>query len=387
MKVEFHILQNFPPSNLNRDDAGAPKDCDFGGYRRQRISSQCLKRSVRQDSNFQKQLADRIGIRTKKAPAQVVNKLVGLGYDKEDSKTLTELVFNNLYGIDEKGNTKYLIFVGNDELDRLVSLIDANAKEALDSETAPDKDEKNSDKLESACIAIAKKYKAEYPNSIQAIDIGLFGRMLANSPSENIDAGCQVAHAISVNRMKMEFDYYTAVDDISEEDSSGAGMIGTVGFASSCFYRYAVVDLDKLSQNLGGNEAAAREGLMAFAQAFINARPSGKQNTFAAHTPPAYIQIGARNSGQPVSLANAFENPAKPHGDLSLTDDAINKLCKYYSDLKRMYTFNGKSAFVSINKELSGIETLRNDEVEQVDNLDQLFKKLESFIETKIEVI
>ena len=43
MFVEIHILQNFAPSNLNRDDTGMPKDCEFGGYRRARISSQCFQ--------------------------------------------------------------------------------------------------------------------------------------------------------------------------------------------------------------------------------------------------------------------------------------------------------------------------------------------------------
>ena len=47
MFVELHILQNFAPSNLNRDDTNAPKDCEFGGFRRARISSQCIKRSIR----------------------------------------------------------------------------------------------------------------------------------------------------------------------------------------------------------------------------------------------------------------------------------------------------------------------------------------------------
>ncbi len=47
MRIEMHILQNFAPSNLNRDDTGSPKDCEFGGYRRGRISSQCQKRADR----------------------------------------------------------------------------------------------------------------------------------------------------------------------------------------------------------------------------------------------------------------------------------------------------------------------------------------------------
>ena len=58
MFVELHIIQNFAPSNLNRSDTGSPKDCEFGGVRRARISSQCLKRAMRdafkQDPAFDK---------------------------------------------------------------------------------------------------------------------------------------------------------------------------------------------------------------------------------------------------------------------------------------------------------------------------------------------
>ena len=44
--IEVHVLQNFAPSNLNRDDTGAPKDAFFGGTRRARVSSQCAKREI-----------------------------------------------------------------------------------------------------------------------------------------------------------------------------------------------------------------------------------------------------------------------------------------------------------------------------------------------------
>src|SRR5437764_14449747 len=46
--VELHVIQSFAPSNLNRDDVGAPKSCVFGGVPRARISSQCLKRTARE---------------------------------------------------------------------------------------------------------------------------------------------------------------------------------------------------------------------------------------------------------------------------------------------------------------------------------------------------
>ena len=46
--IELHILQSFPVSCLNRDDVGAPKTATFGGVNRARISSQCLKRAIRE---------------------------------------------------------------------------------------------------------------------------------------------------------------------------------------------------------------------------------------------------------------------------------------------------------------------------------------------------
>ena len=47
VKIEVHLIQNFAPSNLNRDDTGQPKSATFGGCRRARISSQSGKRAAR----------------------------------------------------------------------------------------------------------------------------------------------------------------------------------------------------------------------------------------------------------------------------------------------------------------------------------------------------
>lgn len=45
--VDVHILQDLPPSNINRDDNGTPKQCTYGGVQRLRVSSQSWKRSTR----------------------------------------------------------------------------------------------------------------------------------------------------------------------------------------------------------------------------------------------------------------------------------------------------------------------------------------------------
>ncbi len=399
--IEFHILQNFPPSNLNRDDSGAPKDCDFGGYRRQRISSQCLKRSVRQSGLFRDRLTDRLGIRTKRAPEAVTKLLVRQGRSQEQAEAVARAFFDALYGIKDTGNTDYLLYVGPEELQRAATLLhEADAETwagaeklgAFQTEVAQlskkEKEARQKDIAEAAkpFAALAELYKKTYPKHVRAVDVALFGRMLADNPAENIDAACQVAHALSVNRMNMEFDYFTAMDDLRPDDNAGAGMIGTVGFSSSCFYRFACVDTDKLVRNLGGDAAAAYEGTMAFAEAFVHARPSGKQNTFAAHSLPALVMVVVRESGQPVSLANAFETPVKPGPDQSLTHRAIAALGGHYARLKKMYGLNGKAACVVLDDDAAGLAALKEAGVTVHDNLPALLDTLKSAITTSIPV-
>ena len=69
MLYEIHMLKNYPPVNLNRDDTGAPKSCTFGGTTRGRISSQCLKRSWRKSELFENDIgAEKLGTRTRRLP-------------------------------------------------------------------------------------------------------------------------------------------------------------------------------------------------------------------------------------------------------------------------------------------------------------------------------
>jgi len=124
MFVELHILQNFAPSNLNRDDTGAPKDCEFGGYRRARISSQCLKRAVRNCFKNQGLLAvENLAIRTKRIVDEVARRLRHKGKDESAAHSVVE---NALKGVElklaEEGKTQYLLFVAEREIAALAEV-------------------------------------------------------------------------------------------------------------------------------------------------------------------------------------------------------------------------------------------------------------------------
>ena len=378
MKIELHTLQNFPPANLNRDDTGSPKDCEFGGVRRGRISSQCRKRSIRTSGVFKQHLGEHIAIRTKQSNKPLAERLVARhGFDEEEAQELARAIVEQMLGWDDaKGWTKVLFYVGYDELDRLAELIDEHAdalRETLHAVLAlgdeATKEDRNVAKkaLKEAMAGIVKVFTKEQKDHVRAVDIALFGRMLAEVPGMNIDAACQVAHLISTNKVDMDFDYFTAVDDLNPKEETGAGMIGTTGFNSSCFYGYALIDADQLAQNLGGDRELAVEGIRAFLTASLYAIPTGKQNSFAAQTPPSlFMAVVRENGAMPWSLANAFVGPIAPpkrDTDPSLIAASVGALDDHWHSLADMYGDEGTQVYLKVAKDAGMVANLADAQV------------------------
>lgn len=374
MKIEFHVLQNFAPSNLNRDDTGAPKDCELGGHRRARISSQCQKRAVRQLFVIEQLVPEEnLGARTKRLAHEVAAALQELGVAEERALPIamgaleaTKLKRQKQAKKDaeEPYKTQYLLFVPRRIIRALAELLAAHRDEldeVLDETGALKKEGK---KTKAFPKELAKEIEKLLASASDCADLALFGRMIADEPRWNVEASCQVAHAISTNTMQMDFDFYTAVDDFKADDNAGSDMMGTIQFNSSCFYRYAVLDIDALRENLDGNEDLTRATVAAFARAFVTAIPTGKQNSMAAHNPPNYVLAVRRPSGQPVSLANAFLKPARPsqaQPEKDLVDDSIEKLEDYFGRMRGW--MEGAQAFSLADRDLrdiDGIERVRD---------------------------
>lgn len=329
--LEFHLIQNFAPSNLNRDDTGAPKDAVFGGQRRARVSSQCFKRAVRLAASEHSLLpAINRGLRTKRLKQLLLERLSGR--DAEEASAKIEVALGGAgLKLKDDGKTEYLLFLGEGEITALAELIDQHWDELVVSAEKKSKKEAKSD----VSPAIGKKVRALMDGG-KAVDVALFGRMLADIPALNQDAACQVAHAISTHRVEREFDYFTAVDDKGDEDETGAGMIGQVEFNSATFYRYAVLDLQKLQANLQEDRELALSAVHAFTLAMARAVPSGKQNSFAAHNPPEFVGVCLRHAA-PMNLANAFEKPVTARRDDSLSAQSVRGLAEYEAKLGAVY--------------------------------------------------
>ncbi|MCP3973642.1 MAG: type I-E CRISPR-associated protein Cas7/Cse4/CasC [bacterium] len=328
MNLELHLLQNFSPSNLNRDDTGAPKDCMFGGFRRARISSQAFKRAIRLEFPRVGVDDENLGVRTRLLAEHTIEALEQRGRHKDQATTAAHAAIRGLgLDLDKAGHSQYLLFVSKNAVDGLTEVVDTH----FDTLVATD-----AKKREAKAAAADIENLHQVLDARQAVDIAMFGRMIADMPDKNIDAATQVAQAISTHAAQVEFDYFTAVDDLLATDESGAGMIGTIEYNSACFYRYLNLSTSQLLHNLDGDEELARLGTRAFLQATISAIPTGKQTTMAAQNPPSAILAVVRNSGF-WSLANAFEEPVRPTHDHGLVTQSVERLGNHYHNLKNVY--------------------------------------------------
>ncbi|WP_238598463.1 type I-E CRISPR-associated protein Cas7/Cse4/CasC [Saccharothrix sp. ALI-22-I] len=180
-----------------------------------------------------------------------------------------------------------------------------------------------------------------------SVDVSLFGRMVADATDLNVDAACQVAHALSVHAVDNEYDYFTAVDDhkkADDEEDAGAGMIGTVEFNSSTLYRYATVDVDRLHDNLGDAEAT-RRAVEAFTRAFVSSMPTGKQNTFANRTLPDAVLVIVRET-QSINLVGAFEEAIDDDVEGGRVVAAIGRLAEHARELHEAFDEQPVDAWV-----------------------------------------
>jgi len=320
--VELHILHSFSASNLNRDDTGNPKDCVFGGAHRLRVSSQCFKRAIRHHPVFRATTQVDNAERTKRLIEKLSTALQAAGKAETASRELASKFVTACFSkLDSKRPdlTAVLVYISPSEVTWAVGKL---------------KNAANDDDI----TACAKEYaKMSEKRTTSAPDLALFGRMLAEHPDSNIDAACQMAHAISTHAVKTETDFFTAVDDLKPQDTAGADMIGTVAFGAACYYRYARVDWKKLVENLEGDKGMAERTVEAFLRASDAANPSGMGNSHDNNTRPELLLGVVRDDtkGASWSLVNAFESPVFSRD--GYLNDSAQRLENYWQGLTDFY--------------------------------------------------
>ncbi|MDD4772944.1 MAG: type I-E CRISPR-associated protein Cas7/Cse4/CasC [Eubacteriales bacterium] len=348
--ADIHVIQSLPPSCVNRDDTGSPKTAIYGGIRRARVSSQSWKHAVREmfkDAFDESELSER----TKKIVEKVADQISVLsGISKEEAIKSAEKIINQAGVSTKDSEAKALFFMSNKQAENMAHMALKNPLPV-------------------------KKEVQEVLNAQAGVEIALFGRMVADDPALNTDASAQVAHAISTHRVENEYDYYTAMDDRTPIDQSGAGMIGTVEFNSSTLYRYATVAVHDLKKNLDDIGAASR-AVKEFVNAFVCSMPTGKQNAFANGTPPYAVMVALRRD-QPVNLVGAFETPVKEGqgGYLKKTAETLKQYTQTVYD-----TFYAKPEHVFITAMDNSLDGLG-----EVSDFSELLKKTEQAVHSILQ--
>jgi CRISPR system Cascade subunit CasC len=337
--IQVHLLTAYPPSNPNRDESGKPKTAKVGGVERLRLSSQSIKRAVRTSEVFSAAVEGKLGVRTQRIGERVQEHLLSRNATPEMALAAARAVAKMFGKVKPEGaQTEQLVFVTPEEWQAALSLGEdlASGKvpmpvedEEEDAVEGADKDKKKA----------AKKKKAAGPKlpeirrtAAHAVDVALFGRMLADAPKFNFEAAANIAHAFSTHRVQADADYYSAVDDLRDKNESlGSSFIGDAGYGSAVHYIYACINTDVLLRNLGrdtpGSEEIAATAVKALISALATESPNGKRASFA-HNPRASVVMVEIGAAQPRTLASAFIRPVESPNILGASAKALVTACQ-----------------------------------------------------------
>jgi CRISPR system Cascade subunit CasC len=373
MLIQSHILQNYAPSNLNRDENNTPKKAKFGTFDRGRVSSQSLKRAIRTSQLFEEAFkADGLlAERTRRLPCIVEAELRVMAAEEAiDDETIRAIVARvHEIGKGDKdkpgGGGDAGAQVESEDEEKPKGKAKARAKK--ENADAGDKDETRQliflapnehRPLAQKLLAVYRKYGAEQWSELEmskithelgrslprSVDIAMFGRMTTTDAFEDVQAAVQVAHAFSTHRLAPEVDYYTAFD----ERANKTAMIGDTEFNSCAYYKYLNVFWEGLVKNLGDDVQMARKVALKLLEAALLVQPTGKQNPFAHHQLPDFALVEVRQKNLPVSYANAFLKPARASDDISLMEASINQLADYVGRVSKTYNLSDQRAFLAV---------------------------------------
>jgi len=331
--INIHTLISHPSSMMNRDDSGMQKTAVFGGTVRSRISSQCLKRAIRQSDIYSESVAE-TSIRTNKMdelltlckkempdiePKLIEDVLLNMGSKVTKDKKTDERHFDAVqpYAIGAIREAINMVNAGT-ELKELKKIV-----------------------------------------QIPTYDVALSGRMDASCPQRNVEAAMSVAHSLTTHNADIEVDWFTACDDLAEQ---GSGHIGTTEFSSGVFYRYASINVDLLAKNVKASIEDVSAIVNTMIRCFAQVTPNAKQKTFAAYNQADFVM--ATQSNQPISLANAFRKAIANNGDVM--ESSIIALVKHYEKLSKAYELDSKAIALDLT------DSTQSEMIELVDTVSDI---------------
>jgi CRISPR system Cascade subunit CasC len=303
LRIEFHILQSFPVTCLNRDDVGAPKTAIVGGVQRARVSSQAWKRPVRMAMH---EFGAKLGMRTKHVASTIAKACADLGATEEKANGAGEIIASYL-------SKDTLLFFTMSEAKAFAEY--AHEKD-FDTNNMKDKD-------------VHKVAKKALNPAVDGIDIALFGRMVAQAADLNVEAATSFSHAISTHKVSNEVEFFTALDDLATEP--GSAHMGSLEFNSATYYRYVSLDLGQLCQTLAGQNLP--DAVENFTKALFVAVPTARQATQSGASPWEFAKVLVRK-GQRLQVP--FETAIKAK-DGGFIQPSIEAMTNYLTKQEKLH--------------------------------------------------
>lgn len=350
--LQIHTLHPYTAALLNRDDSGLAKRLPYGNVLRTRISSQCLKRHWRMAKDDPHSLhaidgAD-VAYRSRDLVTDLVIRPLRAQFSDDLIDSLEPAFQKAVYG--EKATiekrTRQTLLFGEKEIEWLRAEAGRLAAEAG-----------STDELEKAVADWAKAFKDNIKTMRENIALpggltaAMFGRMVTSDPLANIDAAVHVAHAFTVHEEETESDYFTAVDDLKDDDEeSGADTIQETELTSGLYYGYVVIDLPGLVTNCGGDQDLAAAVVHNLVYLIAEISPGAKLGSTAPYG-RAELMLVEAGDRQPRSLAAAYRTPARH--DLN---DAATRLGTHLNRMDAIYATGEARRHYSTAAALEGVE-------------------------------
>lgn len=352
--LQIHTLHSYTAALLNRDDSGLPKRLSYGGVMRTRISSQCRKRHWRiaeEDPHALQALTGFVdSFRSRElVTKKVIDSLRGK-YSDEVLMALEPEFQKAVYGdkADKGKQSRQTLLFGMPE----IAWLTGEAEKFAAGSNGADAAKKNAAEWAKTFKNKIKVLRdsAALPGGLTA---ALFGRMVTSDPAANIEAPVHVAHAFTVHAEEAEADYFTAVDDLKDDDDdSGADTIQETELTCGLFYGYAVIDAPGLIANCGGDRELAARVLHNLTYLIAEVSPGAKLGSTAPYGRAGFMLLEAGDR-QPRSLAEAYRKPSRP--DL---DDAVLKLGAQLQKFDSAYMTGESRLCLNLSDtKLDGVET------------------------------
>jgi len=359
MFLQIHTLTSYHASLLNRDEAGLAKRIPFGGAQRLRISSQCLKRHWREWLTGKTTLPK--GLRTRHFfSREIVPRLIEQGMDPDlTNKLVFQLAKGMLTAAGEKDavdkdtlEMKQPVLFGKPEADFMVQLVKQAESMGNEKAALAFLDDK---------LKVGKKnfkallQQAGFSDPMAGFEGALFGRFVTSDILARVDAPVHVAHAFTTHSLDTEVDFFTVVDDLAQDEETGAAHANDMELGAGIFYGYVVVDIPLLISNLLGcnptewreqDATGVRSVLKPLIQAIAQVSPGAKLGATAPYARAEFVMLETSDT-QPRSMANAYLQPVIFNGKSHPMRQSINAMANYLDGLEGMYGNTGECRYLS----------------------------------------